>query len=414
MKIGYACISLGVNGRTNRRVLLKNYTESLILDVVKDNLADLLTILKYNKKNNIKLYRISSDIIPLGSHSVNDVLWQEHFKEELSNIGEFIKSNDMRVSMHPGQYTVLNSPNEEVVSKAIKDLEYHSNFLDSLKVDSKHKLVLHIGGVYGDKKNAIDRFIKNYNRLSPSVKKRLVIENDEKNYSIDDVLEISKEINAPVIFDNLHNLCHVNTNEDIDDILNRVSKTWGKDDGPIKLHYSQQDTSKKEGAHSRTINVEEFLKYYNKVKNHNPDIMLEVKDKNISAIKCNYVTQELKGINNRSIIYDEWAKYKYSVMERGYNYYKQLSKMVNENCSLKEFYNYIDKVLKMESDRGNFINTLDHVWGYVKKYATKREENHFRKLVSHSKDFNKAKVYLQKLCYKYNSKYMMKSYYFYY
>lgn len=99
----------------------------------------------------------------------------------------------------------MNSPKKDVVERAIKDLNYHAKVLDSLGVGESHKIVLHIGGVYNDKKQAINRFIKNYSNLSNEVKQRLIIENDDKLYNINDVLGISNIINIPVVFDNLHN-----------------------------------------------------------------------------------------------------------------------------------------------------------------------------------------------------------------
>lgn len=414
MRIGYACLPLGINAKTNRRVLLKDFTEDLLLSVVKNNLTDLLEILKYNNEHNIKLFRISSDIIPLGSHIVNKTAWYDFYIKELKYIGEYIINNNMRVSMHPGQYTVLNSANAAVVDRAVEDLEYHARFLDSLGIDSTNKIILHVGGVYGNKEEAIQRFISNYKRLSQQVRNRLVIENDEKNYSVNDVLDISEQIGVPVIFDNLHNECNSNYNKDIDYIMERVRSTWQEKDGPIKIHYSQQDKNKKAGAHSKTIIANQFMDYYKTIKCYNPDIMMEVKDKNISAVKCNYIVQELQGKIKKSFLYDEWGKYKYVCMERNYKYYKLCSKMIKDGCTVREFYDYIDKILDVDIDEGNFNNTAEHVWGYIKKQATKREKTHFEKLLTQEKDYIKIKKYLMKLCDKYNGSYIKKSYYFYY
>lgn len=294
MRIGYACISLTVDARTNRRLTLKNFSEEKFLHITKCNLEDLKAILENNLKNDIRLFRISSDIIPLGSHPANTVPWQRHFQRQLTDLGTFIKSNHMRVSMHPGQYTVLNSPKEDVVKKAVSDLEYHALFLDSLQVDCSNKLVLHVGGAYGNKSEAINRFCNNYNKLSSSVKSRLVIENDEKNFSLSDVLWISNEVDIPVIFDNLHHQCNHEREVSLDEIMNQVSKTWTEKDGPVKVHYSQQDVKKKTGAHSQTIDVKDFLTYADEVAPFDPDIMLEVKDKDLSAIKCTLLLKNMK------------------------------------------------------------------------------------------------------------------------
>ena len=198
--------------------------------------------------------------------------------------------------MHPGQYTILNSPNEHVVKNAIIDLKYHSDFLDSIGTDSTSKIVLHIGGIYGDKNIAIKRFINNFQKLDNQIKKRLVIENDDKSYNINDVLEISKIINIPVVYDNLHNKVN-NYDESKSDLywIKKCSSTWKKEDGKQKIHYSEQDIEKRQGSHSTSINEKKFLKFYNIVRNINLDIMLEVKDKDLSAIKC------IKLIENKEI-----------------------------------------------------------------------------------------------------------------
>ncbi|MBM6839362.1 UV DNA damage repair endonuclease UvsE, partial [Clostridium saudiense] len=139
----------------------------------------------------IKLFRISSDIIPLGSHKINNYNWWDNNKELLNKIGDYIKSNNMRVSMHPGQYTLLNSPKKDVVEKSILDLSFHCKFLDALNLPASHKIILHVGGVYNNKKSAINRFVTEYNNLDNSIKKRLIIENDERFFSIYDLLEIN-------------------------------------------------------------------------------------------------------------------------------------------------------------------------------------------------------------------------------
>jgi len=412
MKIGYACIPLTINERTNRRLTLKKFSEKMFLEVLEQNILDLRKILENNEKFNIRLFRISSDIVPLGSHSINDIEWYNHFGKELNEIGRYIKKCGMRVSMHPGQYTVLNAEKEEIVIKAIKDLEYHAKLLDSLGVDSSNKIVLHIGGGYGNKSASIDRFIENFKRLSKSVKDRLVIENDGTIYNIEDVLLVSDKINIPVIFDNLHHLCNHEMEIPIKEIMNRVAKTWHEKDGHIKVHYSQQNTHKQVGAHSNTIMVKNFLEYYDEIKEFNPDVMLEVKDKDISAIKCNLIVNNLSKKLNSTIIEKQWAKYKYLLMERNYNYYKHCSKMVKENCSVEEFYMYTDEIINFDVETGSFINTAEHVWGYVKNDVTDKEKNHFNKLLLDLEHKDKVKLYLKKLCDKYNSEYMINSYYF--
>ncbi len=161
------------------------------------------------------------------------------------------------------------------------------------------------------------RFENNFKYLSNSAKKRLVLENDERNYNIKDILSMCNNIHVPAVFDNLHHRVKMNKNfdelEEIKEILNYVKHTWMREDGNIKIHYSNQNPYKRPGAHSQFIFLDDFLEYYNLLKKYNANIMLEVKDKEISAIKC---INSLNKNNKKNFICDEWAKYKYSVMEK--------------------------------------------------------------------------------------------------
>lgn len=287
MKIGYACLTIGVPNTNMKRCIMRNASEHKLLELISHNLNSLENIIDYNIKNNVWLFRISSDLIPFGSSPINEIPWWDIYRSQLLSIGNKIKSNGIRVSMHPGQYTVINSPNEDVVKRAFDDLKYHCRVLDSLGVNEEHKIILHIGGVYNDKKAAVERFINNFNNIDAIVKKRIVIENDDKSYNICDVLEINTVLNIPVVFDNLHNEINSCDREKRDVFwINECRKTWREKDGIQKIHYSQQDTNKKLGSHSETILTDKFIDFCKNLERDDIDIMLEVKDKNLSAVNC--------------------------------------------------------------------------------------------------------------------------------
>ena len=287
MSIGYACLAVGVPDTDMKHCLIKNASKDRLSQLIAVNLKALDHIIDYNIKNGIKLFRISSELIPFGSHPVNTVEWWELYDKEFQIIGNKIRDSGMRVSMHPGQYTVLNSPHQSVVDKAIQDLNYHAKVLDCLRTGQKHKIILHIGGVYNDKKKSAERFIANYHQLSDAVKERLVIENDDRSYNISEVLQIGRQLNIPVVFDNLHHEVNPpDENKPENFWINECKRTWQKKDGIQKIHYSQQDYEKKRGSHSNTIRINEFMTFYTNLGREDIDIMLEVKDKNLSAIKC--------------------------------------------------------------------------------------------------------------------------------
>lgn len=414
MNIGYACLTLGVRDTNFKTCTLKNVNEENLIKIIRHNLKTLENIVDYNIENKVKLFRISSDIIPFGSSDVNTIAWWDMFKDEFEIIGDKIKKSNMRVSMHPGQYTVLNSNNPDVVKRAIEDLEYHTKFLDSLGVDKKNKIILHIGGVYGDKKSAIERFIKNYRLLDVKIKDRLVIENDDKSYNIEDVLEISEILNIPVVYDNLHNEI-LSADPSKSDIyyIEKARNTWGKEDGRQKTHYSQQNPEKRPGSHSVTIDIEEFSHYIDDLPDI--DIMFEVKDKNLSTMKAiNYLNSE-RHIKNLEL---EWSKYKYNILEHSPVIYGEIRNLLKEKDSypILEFYALIDKALNIDVEIGNSLNAIEHVWGYFKDRAIEKEKKKYNSYLERYKKGNfsikAVKKLLLKMAVKYNEEYLLSSYYF--
>lgn len=416
MSIGYACKTVGVLNTSLKSCMIKNANEENLYDIIAHNLCVIDNTIDYNIKNNIKLFRISSDLIPFGSNPINTLPWIELFKSEFLDIGKKILTSGMRVSMHPGQYTVLNSFDEGVVKRAIDDLNYHALLLDSFGIGSDHKIVLHIGGVYNDKKAAVKRFISNYQYLEQSVKKRLVLENDDKSYNICDLLEIGTNLNQPVIFDNLHNKINSCDKEKNDYYwINECRKTWREKDGQQKIHYSQQDCEKSRGAHSNTIRINEFMEFYNNLEMKDMDIMLEVKDKNLSAIKC--INSTLKK-NDIKLLELEWSKYKYAILEKSHIDYIGIRKLLqNKNdYPVIQFYNFIENALEKQNDMGGSINAALHVWGYFKDIATiKEKDNFFNKFDAYKQEKISIKIiksFLWKLAIKYEQIYLLESYYF--
>jgi len=287
MRIGYACLTVDVEGTTIRTCRLDSATHERMASLVSQNLHALNLILDYNRANHIRMFRISSDIIPFGSNKAVSFPWQTLYAEELQALGEKAKQYDIRLSMHPGQYTVLNSAHPHVVENAIRDLAYHCDFLDAMGLNATNKIILHIGGIYGDKPAAIERFKSNYVALEERIKSRLIIENDDKCYTAEEVLAIGQELKIPVVFDNLHHAINPSSaSQPIKDWITACAKTWRKKDGVQKIHYSQQAQGKRAGSHSETIDLPTFLRFYKTLPSADLDMMLEVKDKNVSALKC--------------------------------------------------------------------------------------------------------------------------------
>lgn len=163
--------------------------------------------------------------------------------------------------------------------RAIPAGQEGSKVLDCLGLGTEHKIVLHLGGAYRDKKQAISRFILRYQELNNAVRRRLILENDGASFNIGDVLDTASNAGIPVVFDNLHNAVNP-ANSRLSDIdwIRQCATTWNKSDGLQKIHYSQQHREKKPGAHSESIQIDPFLEFYRQLAGTAVDIMLEVKD----------------------------------------------------------------------------------------------------------------------------------------
>ena len=314
MRIGYACLAVALDGAQQKTCTLKTATPERLLSLAGENFSALARMIDYNIANQISLFRISSDLVPFGSSRAAALPWDSLHADSLASIAKKIKQSNMRVSMHPGQYTVLNSPDAGVVHRAIEDLAYHAKFLNLLDLDATHKIILHVGGKYGDAASALKRFANVYRDLSPSITKRLILENDGSIFHIGEVLELCHTIGAPAIYDNLHNTINPADATKSDAYWVALCReTWREGDGAQKTHYSQQNPTKTRGAHSETIAIEPFLDYCHSLSGVLPDMMLEVKDKNRSAVKCVLCAMEKP---NLRLLETEWGRYKYSVLER--------------------------------------------------------------------------------------------------
>lgn len=205
------------------------------------NVKDILEILKWNVKNDIFVYRMSSDVFPwMSEYEIQSLPNFKQIHAALQRVGAYAIDNGIRLSMHPGQFDVLCSPNEAVVRKTIKDLNQHSEIMDLMGLPSTHQfpINIHLGGTYGDKESAAKRFCENFDKLSQSAKARIVVENDDKGaqYSVTDLYRmVYMRIGTPITFDFHHHRFNDGGLTE-EDALKLAARTW-KGVTPL-THYS--------------------------------------------------------------------------------------------------------------------------------------------------------------------------------
>jgi UV DNA damage endonuclease len=265
--------------------------------VAKTNLTDLLRMILWSKHHGLRVMRISSELVPHG----NNIKLEEAFGQKgkdyislkflqpyLECVGNLAKSEGMRLTFHPGQFVQMASPNETALRNSIRELTMNATFLNMMGMPKDSVIVFHIGGAYCDKPTTMKRFIKNFKQIPDEVRKRLVLENDEKCYDVADVLTICEAVNAPMVFDIFHYYCYkkyhpTETQESIDKLMPRILKTWKVRGIRPKVHLSEQMPHKQVGTHSIFIeNIPKELLEIPSKYNTEIDIMIEAKGKEVT------------------------------------------------------------------------------------------------------------------------------------
>jgi UV DNA damage endonuclease len=283
MKIGYPCINRRLGCTASHTFRLRSYSPERLLQTVGANLLCLRRILEFNRENGLLFFRITSDLVPFASHPVCAVPWPETFAGEFAKLGDFIRAGRMRISMHPDQFTLLNSPDPDIFNRSAAELLYHARILDLLGLDLTARIQIHGGGVYGDKGKSLDRFCRRFEKLDQRVRRRLVVENDDRQYSLADCLAIHRRTGIPVLFDSFHHQLNSN-GEGMAAALNLAAATWGKKDGRPMVDYSSQKKGERRGSHSEGIDLVDFAAFIKAAGSLDFDIMLEIKDKEKSAL----------------------------------------------------------------------------------------------------------------------------------
>lgn len=292
IELGYACINLDIGGfRTYNLEHLTEYNQPLIKEVILHNLHITIENIKWNVERRIRLYRLTSELIPKATHPL--------FKEWQTTVGWFWYEDtdilaqfnyiyqlnmyyNLHLTLHPGQYTVINALKEDVYHKSLEDLIYHWWVLEKI---GGHFLIIHVGGKYGDKQKSLDRFIDRLRELPEPLLKKLVIENDDKVYTIDDVLEVCKAVSVKPLFDFHHNRCNPVPN--IRQSLGKVVDIWKGETNYIKVHLSSGATHDKDRSHSDYVKVndlEDLVELFAPCKLDTLAVMLECKMKNKSVL----------------------------------------------------------------------------------------------------------------------------------
>ena len=295
IQLGLCCLNITMREKkpsvfSSRKMIIKSIEEKGI-DKLKEkiiqNLKDTLELIEYNELNGIKVFRLSSELFPHKSNPRVENYSFDFAKSLLIEIGDKARKYNQRITFHPGQYNVVGTPDLKCFQQTINDLSYHCEVLDLMNMNQDSVMVVHGGGIYGDKELTKERWCKQFYELPDNVRKRLVLENCERCFSIQDCLDIADKINIPVVFDTHHYSCykmlHLNEKLELPEYyIPKILDTWTKRNIKPKFHVSEQGSGRC-GHHSDYINeIPEYLLRIPDIYNINIDIMIEAKKKELA------------------------------------------------------------------------------------------------------------------------------------
>ena len=207
---------------------------------LRHSLERLRRILDHLERHDIRMYRLPTALAPYASHPDMPQFHDQvaECAAELAQVGALARERDIRLSTHPGQYTVLNSETAAVQAAAVAELEVQAALLDAMGLGSEAVVVLHVGGTAGGSDAARDRFLAGFERLSERARARLVVENDDRSFGIVAVVQLARRAGIRVVWDVLHHRCHDPDGLSNADALALALSTWGDGDGVPKIHYS--------------------------------------------------------------------------------------------------------------------------------------------------------------------------------
>ncbi len=300
IRLGYACVPVTISETSSHSLTYTNYKKlgckrnDKLDSVIKCNFKGLENILKYNIKNDIRFFRMTSELIPLLNHPDVSYDFFNQYKDYYRKIGQIIKYNNLRVDMHPNAYTVLNSINDDVVDSTINILKNCQKMYKYMGIDSI--VVLHVGSKVEGKRKSMKRFIENFNKLDEKIKRIIVLENDDKSFNIRNVLKLCETLKIPMVLDYHHFKLNKN-NEKIEDYIERIFNTW---QSTPKVHFSSPKDNKNKRSHNDYIDSDDFIDFLEKIKftNRDFDVMIEAKKKDDALFR---LVRELKYKTNYKI-----------------------------------------------------------------------------------------------------------------
>ncbi|WNS80359.1 UV DNA damage repair endonuclease UvsE [Domibacillus sp. DTU_2020_1001157_1_SI_ALB_TIR_016] len=292
VRLGYAAMSMNVqNGSPSQTMTHAQFSKignreaaiHKLERIAMSNLHNCLRLLRHNAAHDIHFFRLSSKLIPMANHpELSDWNYIKPLGESLKAIRSYLKEHqDMRIDFHPDHFVVLNSPKPDILKTAVQTLRMHRLLLKGMGIAPEHRCVVHVGGGYRDKEAALEQFVENWGLLPAPLQRMIMLENDDKTFTINETLYLCEKLGVPAVFDYHHHAANHEKEAEWEAAWERVTATWQSSALPVKMHMSSPKSEEDFRAHADFIDEKEFLHFLHRVKGSVPqiDVMIEAKQK---------------------------------------------------------------------------------------------------------------------------------------
>ena len=278
IRLGYPTQNLTLPASTNHSCRLPSLGDAeKVRAVVGENLPGLEAVLRWNAAHGAPLFRMGQALIPFASHPEFPYDWEAEHGDDLRNLGELAGSLGVRLSMHPGQFIQPGSPRPGVSERSLIELRYVARVFDLIGSHDS-VIVLHMGGAYEDRPTTAARFVDTM-RPETDVLKYLALENDERVWTVREIVVAANELGVSAITDAFHHGLNPG-GLTLEEALDLSLPTWGG--RRPKLHLSSQDPTKQAGAHAYLVNVEDWETLVRALGGREADVMIEAKGKELA------------------------------------------------------------------------------------------------------------------------------------
>ncbi|SDH04239.1 UV-damage endonuclease [Alteribacillus persepolensis] len=283
---------------TRWKNMKKDERNHALHDITRKNLQHTLRALHFNIAHEIRLYRFSSAIVPLATHE--EVNWDyiTPFRSLYKEIGTLVHRHHIRTSFHPNQFTLFTSDKPHVTENAVNDMTYHYHLLEAMGLLDTANINIHVGGAYGNKQAAVERFHQNLQLLPAPVKQQMTLENDDKTYTTTETLSICEKEGIPMMFDYHHYKANAEPNETLETILPRFFHTWSQSNNRPKIHVSSPKSAHAYRSHADYVDAAFVAPLINALKQYDVsvDMMVEAKQKDKACLQLTKDLASMRGI----------------------------------------------------------------------------------------------------------------------